>query len=217
MGAAYRVRMDDQFRRFRDRVVWGPFSEVSPKDIERVESKIGAGLHDGYRRFIDQCHGGTVDYSIDLPPGVGGDVVSFSDWFHLTPENGEEGFGSVLGELRHLDDAYFASYLPPDLLPIARDGMGSMLFIRVGSVDRGGLYAFVHGTPDWAAGSNQDSGGPVAGSLDEYFDLLYIEDEIGESVWADRTPAYEESIAVWLDSGCPGWRDRPWATKAANG
>lgn len=53
----------------------GPFSKALSADIEAIESEIGRSLPEDYRRFIDQCHGGNVDYSIDLPPGGEGEAL----------------------------------------------------------------------------------------------------------------------------------------------
>jgi hypothetical protein len=102
------------------------------------------------------------------------------------------------------------------LLPVARDGCGSLLMLDVGAEHYGRMVAFVHGLPAWTGSSRDDMFVELAPDLDAYLDSLFIDDETAESEWSGvlGTALYNpwrDVVVQWLDSGLPGWRDRPWA------
>ena len=205
---------DDRFRTYCGRYVWGPFTPFTQESLDLLQAELGIPLPEQYLAFLQANHGGTVEYSVKLPPGEQGEPICFSDWFTLEPgASGAYSWGSVLGEWRLAKDAHHSNELPDDLLPIARDGGGSTLYLRLGSDHRGEVWAFVHGLPAWAGGSMTDSFGPVAKSLDEYLDSLFVDEDLAEIAWLDRTPDYEDMILAWLDTGFPAWRTRPWANQ----
>lgn len=204
---------DDRFRIHRGRYVWGPFTSFAQESLDLLEVELGGPLPEQYLTFVTAHHGGTVEYSVRLPPGEHGEPICFSDWFTLAPVNGAYSWGSVLGEWRLFKESHQSNELPGDLLPIARDGGGSTLYLRLGPDHRGEVWAFVHGLPAWAGGTMTDSFGSVAHSFEEYFDSLFVDEDLAEIEWMDRTPEYEDVIAAWLDSGFPGWRTRPWANQ----
>lgn len=203
---------DDRFRIYRGRYVRGPFASFTQESLDLLQAELGLPIPDQYLAFIQANHGGTVEYSVKLPPGEHGEPICFSDWFSLEPNaGGAFSWGSVLGEWRLSKEAHHSSELPEDLLPIARDGGGSTLYLRLGPDHAGEVWGFVHGLPAWAGGSMTDSFGPVANSLDEYLDSLIVDEDLAEIGWTDRDPDYEDVTVAWLDSGFPEWRTRPWA------
>jgi SMI1 / KNR4 family (SUKH-1) len=206
-------------RTFGRLVLWGTFVRVTRSDMRRVRKELGRRLPDDYRRFIDVANGGVLPYAVDLPPGaVNAEPIEFSKLHTITPgRSGDFSWGTVLGEKRHLDGAYIAEILPSDVVPIASDGSGSSLYLRLHPDHFGEVWAFVHGLPDWAGGNQRDSGGLVSPSFDAFLETLYIHDESAELQWRDAQEADDwlRIVEVWLDSGLPDWRSRPWATGAS--
>lgn len=166
--------MSDDVRPYRGVVVTGPFAEAKRRDFRRLERALGTRLPGEYRRFMEVANGGSLPgYAVDLPPGGGGEPIELSELFTVTRDaRGGFGWGTVRGEWEHRPAA-----LPPDLVPVARDGGDSLLFLRTAPAHHGEVWAFVHGLPAWAGpASEQDAFGPVAASFDAYLDLLYAVD-----------------------------------------
>jgi hypothetical protein len=203
-------------RRYGRLVLWGDFVPVKRSDFRRLRRELGSELPPDYRAFIEVANGGVLPYQVDLPPGADlAEPIEFSSLHTVTADrSGNYSWGTLLGEKAQRSDAYFAEHLPDDVLPIAADGGGSSLFIRLHPDHFGEVWAFVHGLPAWAGGNQQDSGGLVAASFDEFLDMLYIHDEIAEMQWRDALGIEEwlPVVETWLDNGLPDWRGRSWAT-----
>lgn len=209
------TRDDDKERRWGHLVVWGPFTAVTDADLRRIEEVIGLPLPADYRDFLAAVHGGTLQYAVRLPPhDPGGHLVEFSQLFAAKGD----GAGTLVGEWRSHPSTYLAELLPAPILPVARDGGGSMLFLDLREESHGAVWAFVHGLPAWAGGVNQDRGGVVAPSWTEYLDMLVIDEQMAEEIWTDAReraePGWLPSVVHWLDAGIPAWRAEPWATGA---
>lgn len=205
----------DSFRPYRRLQCWGPFQEVTRRDIRRLERHVGHQLPEAYVQFMLVANGGTLEYCVDLPPGGAGMPVAFTRLYTVTPDaEGGFGYGTVLGEKRQLPHAHYAADLPEDLLPIADDGGGSSLFLRLDPDHRGEVLAFVHGLPAWAGGTEQDTAGHVAADFDAYLDMLYIEEDYAQELWEDAQgdADWRAAVGSWLDGGLLGWRDLPWAS-----
>ena len=206
------VEPDDIVRRWENLVLWGPFSSVSDTDLDRVERTIGVALPPGYRRFMKVAHGGTLQYAVRLPPDdPTGRVVEFSNLYEVVGD----GSGTLIGEFRAHPSTFMAEELPAPLLPVARDGGGSELYLDVREEFHGTVWAFMHGLPHWAGGDEQDRGGVVAASWDDYLGMLFIDEEMAQEIWEDAVAGAEDDwlgpVMDWLDAGLPGWRDLPWA------
>lgn len=204
----------DSYRQFGRLFCWGTFQPVRQRDIRRLERELGQRLPPAYVDFIRVANGGHLEYSVDLPPGGGGEPICFSRLYTITPNAaGDFSYGTVLGEKRQLPSTYYGPDLPGELLPIADDGGGSSLFLRLDPDHYGEVFAFVHGLPAWAGDTEHDSAGHVAQGFDAYLDLLYVEDNQAEEIWRDAQGDGEWLAVVerWLDGDVPGWRDRTWA------
>lgn len=192
-------------RRYRDLVLFGPFTPLPPDGLASIEAALGISLPQSYRRLLEVANGGTVEYDVHLPAG---DVVSFPD---LIPAD------QLGAEFRSLQESFLAVHLPVgSLLPVARDGCGSLLMLDVGAERYGRVVAFVHGLPAWTGSSRDDMFVELAPDIDAYLDALFIDDETAESEWSGvlGTALYNpwrDVVVQWLDLGVPGWRDRPWA------
>lgn len=198
------------FRRYENLIVWGPFAAIDAHGLDRVEREIGRALPNGYRQFLFATNGGRLKYSVSLPPGGEGELISFDE---LTP-------ASRLSQAwqDHQVEAEMAGF-PPDLLPVANDGCGSRLYLDLRPATHGQVLAFVHGLPEWAGGDGGDSFGPVATNWNEYLELLTFDEDFAEVTWEDvceddaspANRAWKEAVIAWLDAGLPGWRQREWA------
>jgi cell wall assembly regulator SMI1 len=206
------VEPDDIARRWGNLVLWGPFTSVRETDFDRVERVVGVALPPGYRRFMKVAHGGTLQYAVRLPPDDStGQVIEFSSLYDVVGD----GSDTLIGELRAHPSTFMAEALPAPLLPVARDGGGSQLYLDVRSESHGTVWAFMHGLPHWAGGDGQDRGGVVAASWDDYLRMLFIDEEMARGTWEDAVDGAEDdwlqSVIDWLDAGLPGWRNLPWA------
>ena len=111
-------------RQYRGLVIFGPFGPVHPEEISALESEIGQAIPPAYRSFLEVANGGTLEYSIRVPPGPEGEPIGFSN-LHLLgrDQHGEYGWETLLGEYRRLPQSWLAQHLPvATLLPIARTG-----------------------------------------------------------------------------------------------
>ncbi|GAA4249462.1 SMI1/KNR4 family protein [Dactylosporangium darangshiense] len=175
-------------RRYRGRTFFGPFEPVDPADLAAVEADLGGPLPPGYRALLEAVNGGTAHYTID----IGGEPLGFELF-------------SAAALRREVPRR------PPgaDLMPIAADGGGSLLFLA----PDGRVVAFVHGLPAWTGRSPQDAMHEVAGDIEQYLDRLALDDDTVELLWQDAEdlePDDEWRIAVetFLDAESQGWRNR---------
>lgn len=199
-----------EVRTYRDRVIWGPFADVAPVDIDELESVIGSALPADYRDFISTANGGTLPYAVRLPPGEDdGELLEFSS---LTRVHGDYGLAA---NWTSYADTVMAENLPPNLLQVAHDGGGSTLYLDLNEDSYGSVWAFVFGLPEWAGGRRSNMGGQVAPNWNAYLDMLTIDEDYASELWdeakAEPTSEWSFAVVAWLDSGLPGWRQRPWA------
>jgi hypothetical protein len=211
--------MAEVMRRYRGRVLYGPFASLDPRDMQTLEAEIGYPIPPAYRAFLEVAHGGSLDYSVRVPPGPDGEIIAFSDLYRAARDDRDDrdeyGLGTLLGEYRH-----WAPIIGPGrvLLPIARDGGGDTLFLELAGHSPGRVIAFIHGLPSWAGLTEQDTVAVVGDSFDTYLDSLFISEDIAEMAWEgaqniDSSDPWHDAVETWLDEGLPGWRERPWALR----
>jgi SMI1 / KNR4 family (SUKH-1) len=207
-------------RQYRGLVIFGPFEPVDPQEISALEREVGRAIPLAYRAFLDVANGGTLPYSLRVPPGPQGEPISFSDLHRLGRDRqGEYGWGTLLGEYRRLPQSWLAGHLPvATLLPVARTGGGDLVFVDLAPDRYGQVLGFVHGLPGWTGLATSDMSGVLADDFDAYLDGLFIDPDLAEDVWSDNAgqdPAdpWRRVIEDWLDGGLPGWRGQPWAAR----
>jgi hypothetical protein len=205
-------------RQYRGLVIFGPFGPVHPEEISALESEIGQAIPPAYRSFLEVANGGTLEYSIRVPPGPKGEPIGFSN-LHLLgrDQHGEYGWETLLGEYRRLPGSWLAQHLPvATLLPIARTGGDDQVFLDLAPDRYGQVLGVVHGLPEWTGLRTRNLSGVLADDFDAYLDGLFIDPDVAEDVWSDHAgqdPAdpWRRVVEQWLDVGLPGWRSRPWA------
>jgi hypothetical protein len=207
-------------RQYRGRVVIGPFHRVDPEEVRALERELGRALPPAYRSFVDVANGGTLPYSIRVPPEPQGEPTDFSDLYRLgRDEKGEYGFGTLLGEYRSLPRRWLAEHLPvATLLPIARGSGGDQLLLDLSPERYGQVVGVVEGLPAWTGLHTLDMGGVLADDFDAYLGALFIDPADAADVWSDSTnqdPAspWRRVAEEWLEIGLPGWRSEPWAAR----
>ncbi|GAA2115391.1 SMI1/KNR4 family protein [Actinomadura alba] len=200
-------------RWYRNLMVFGPFQPVRPDDLAELKSAIDGPLPGSYGEFIEVANGGSLQYSVRIPPHPEGEPILFGNLLSVA---------GVLTDYRRLPKTVFAEAFATmgvaagSLLPIAQDGGGSMLFLDLSPDTHGRVLAFVFGLPDWTGVDRASGIGVVADDFERYLDLLFIDAGTAEATWED-TPADEpadpwrRTVEQWLDHGRPGWRDLPWA------
>ncbi|WP_020579867.1 SMI1/KNR4 family protein [Actinopolymorpha alba] len=209
---------DDLVRHYRGRAIFGPFAPVEAGELVALEAEIGQPLPSDYRALLEVANGGTLQYSIRLPHSAGGEPIGFDDIYHVgRDQHGEYGYSTLLGEYRRRRECWWAETVSTDnLLPIARDGGGDILYLDLGTQAPGQLVAFVHGLPEWTGLTQHDVFTVVAPSIDSYLDALFIEEGIAQLTWEDvedTSPSdrWRRVVEDWLDAGLTDWRTRPWA------
>jgi hypothetical protein len=206
-------------RRYRGRVVFGPFTPVEPDEIRALESEIGQALPSGYGDFVHAINGGTLDYAIRMPSSAGGESLAFTDlYLPGRDRDGAYGYGTLIGEYRMRRQSWWAEHVCLDnLMPIARDGGDDTLYLDLNLETQGRLVAFVYGLPTWTGQSSENALVTVAESIDDYVDRLHIDEENAKSAWnavtSDPANAWRRITEDWLDDGLPDWRTRHWAER----
>jgi hypothetical protein len=184
-----------------------------PHEIDAVETELGTTLPDGYRQFLEIANGGTLEYCIRVPATADGEEMMFCDLFYPGKDrHGGYGDGTLIGEIQN--HRRFIS-IPKSVLPFARDGGDSTLYLDLTEDGQGRVIAFVLGLPAWT-GLRQESGFvEVASSFDDYISRLYLDDEyIEESLTLLRKAVLEEdenkaqANREFLDLAVPDWQAR---------
>jgi hypothetical protein len=215
-------------REYRGRVVVGPFIPVDPAGVRALEDETGRAIPPAYRRFIEVANGGSLPYSVCVPPGSvcvppgpKSEPVSYSDLYRLgRDEEGGYGLGTLLGQYRWLPQTVLAEHLPvATLLPIARTGgEDDTLFLDLAPDRYGQVVGFLSGLPAWTGLRTHNMAGVLADDFDAYLDSLFIDPTDAADIWSDyahQDPAdqWRRVTEQWLDLGLPGWRSEPWAAR----
>lgn len=99
--------------------------------------------------------------------------------------------------------------LPVGVLPFARDGGGSVVYLDLSPEGRGRVVAFVHGLPPRAGVRTESAYVELAGSFDEYVDELRPDREaVLDHLEHDTEELpHVEAWEAFLDVAIPEWRD----------
>ena len=90
---AGRGMAEEVMRRYRGQVLYGPFASLDPGDMQALEAEIGYPIPAAYRAFLEVAHGGSLDYSVRVPPGPDGEIIAFSDG--VTPSGPGSGWNGT--------------------------------------------------------------------------------------------------------------------------
>jgi len=146
----------------------------APEEVAAIEAKLGRPLPQDFLDFLSVANGAYLDYCVRVPPN--GEILSFCG-IYLAGKNERGGYGyeTFIHEIE-TERAY--QNIPKGVLPFARDGGSSVVYLDLTPEGGGRVVAFVHGLPDWAGGREGDRFIEIAPSFADYIEMLFkCEDE----------------------------------------
>ncbi len=192
------------YRRYRHLALSGSKPPPTGADVEAVERILGAALPRSYLDFLAVGNGSVCSGTIELQD-VGGrrERLAFSEFYEL-------GQGKDCRLLREYREIRRLMKSPRQVLPIARDGMGSELFLDLTAEGGGRVVAFVDALPEWA-GARASGLVVAASSFEDYLSRVEVtHEEVIETVTDGTSDQAElEEALEWLEIVMPGWKDDP--------
>ena len=185
-------------------IVGDPNPPPSERAMSWLEAELRTSLPEDYLAFVQTCNGGYVDYDIEVVFADGSsEALCFCSFYEVVQGSAWETVPFELINAKKME-----GFPQERVLPIARDGSGSQLFLDLR--DGYGVAAFVHGLPAWTGLREEDSLVRVADSFAEYWSRLAITDDYAQYCIEDFDPKYfnAESLAEWLDTGNKNWRTK---------
>ena len=153
---------------YRHLKIFGAKGAPTSNEIREIEALLEAKLPDDFLEFLNLANGGYFDFCIDID----NDSLSFGDVYQTGRDsNGNYGHGTFIGEIRADRENIFQ--IPKKILPFARDGGGSCVFLDLTEEGDGRVVAFIQGLPEWTGKAQEDQFVELAPSFGEYVDLLY--------------------------------------------
>src|SRR5262249_53850950 len=164
------------------------YSRYGPLAIERakpaptdsqlaaIETLLGARLPASFRDFLRVANGGSLAYVVDVPMGSGNmgsgkiEQLCFSGIF--SADEGTFCDETFVGEIRSAREYV---KIPQGVLPFARDGGGSVVYLDLSGEGNGRVVAFVMGLPEWTGRRTESAFIELASSFDEYVAKLRID------------------------------------------
>jgi cell wall assembly regulator SMI1 len=202
------------YTRFRHLAIERAKPAPTAADIEAIEALLGASLPASFRAYLEVANGGYLDYSIDVDVG-GGRMESLSFCALFSADLGKSNGETFVGEIRSCRECM---KIPVGVLPFARDGGGSMVFLDLSPDGGGAVVAFIEGLPAWTGRRAASAFVKIASSFDDYVDKLQIDrdDVIDHLTHGVTDPSHVDAYEEWLDIGLPNWRsDRELAQAVA--
>lgn len=172
--------------------------------VEAIEALLGAPLPQSFLGFLTVANGGYIEYSIDVPVGAGRtEPLSFCGIF--SAEEGDFCDETFIGEIRAAREY---AKVPEGVLPFARDGGGSMVYLDLTSEGNGRVVAFVKGLPEWTGLRTESAFIELAATFEEYVSKLRLDrGAIFDHLEHDATELeHIDAIEESLDIGMPQWR-----------
>ena len=173
--------------------------------LAAIETLLDAYLPASFRDFLRVANGGYLEYVIDVPTGTGKtESLCFCSLF--SADEGTFCDGTLVGEIR---SAREYQKIPQGVLPFARDGGASVVYLDLSPKGNGRVVAFVTGLPEWAGSRTESAFIELASSFDEYVAKLRIDrDVVIDQLLDDPTDMSDvDAIEEWLDIGMPRWRE----------
>ena len=193
------------YSQFRHLAIERAMPAPTTAEIEAIETLLGAKLPATFRSYLEVANGGYLEYAINVDTGDGRiESISFCGLFRTGA--GDFSDETFVGELRSCREFM---KIPAGVLPFARDGGGSLVFLDLSSNDGGSVVAFIQGLPGWAGRRTESAFIKIASSFDEYLGNLHLDLEavidhlIHDATESSQVIATEE----WLDIGLPRWKE----------
>ncbi len=141
----------------------------APQEIETIESLLGAKLPQDFLDFLAVANGAYLGYCVRISPD--NEELSFCQIYRTQKDdNGSYGYETFIGEIE-MERQHKST--PREVLPFARDGGSSVVYLDLTAEGNGRVIAFVHGLPDWASSHQEDRYIVLAPDFLSYTKLLY--------------------------------------------
>jgi hypothetical protein len=192
------------YSKFRHLAIEGAKPPPSEAQLRAIEDELGAKLPPSFLQYLAVANGGYLEYSIDVPTGSGkSEELSFCGLF--SAEIGTFCDETFVGEIR--SGRQYAK-IPKGVLPFARDGGGSMVYLDLTTTGNGRVVAFVEGLPGWTGLRTESAFIELAASFDEYVDKLKIDlDAVVDHLKYDTVElSHIDATEEWLNIGLPNWQ-----------
>lgn len=149
--------------------------DPAPEEVAAIEAMLGRPLPQDFLDFLRVANGAYLDYCVRVPPD--GEILSFCGIYLAGKnESGQYGHETFVHEIES-EREY--KNIPKEVLPFARDGGASVVYLDLTSEGDGRVIAFVHGLPTWASKHQDDRFIEVAPSFAGYIEMLFkCEDDI---------------------------------------
>jgi len=182
-------------------------AKPAPTDTQlaAIETLLGTRLPASFRDFLRVANGGYLEYVIDVHAGSGKtELLSFCGLF--SADEGTFCDETFVGEIRSAREYV---KIPQGVLPFARDGGGSVVYLDLSPVGNGRVVAFVMALPEWVGSRTESAFIELASSFDEYVAKLRIDRDavIDHLVHDARSLSHVDATEEWLDIGMPRWRE----------
>jgi hypothetical protein len=182
-------------------------AKPAPSDIQlaAIENLLGAQLPASFRDFLCVANGGYLEYVLDVSTGSGKtEPLSFCGIF--SADEGTFGDETFVGEIRSAREYV---KIPPGVLPFARDGGGSIVYLDLSPEGNGRVVAFVQGLPLWTGRRTESTFVELASSFDECVTKLRIDRRaVVDNLMHNATNiSHVDATEEWLDIGMPRWRE----------
>ena len=192
------------YTRYLHLAIEGAKAPPSESQLCAIEDELGAKLPLSFKQYLDVANGGYLEYIIDVPTGTGQfEPLSFCGLF--SADVGTFCDETFIGEIKSGREY---TKIPNEVLPFARDGGGSIVYLDLSAAGNGRVVAFVEGLPSWASRSTESAFIQLASSFDEYVDKLKVDlDAVVDHLENDVAELSDiAAIEELLNIGSPHWR-----------
>lgn len=189
---------------YRHLAVEGAKPPPSEAQLHAIEDELGAKLPPSFREYLNAANGGYLEYVIDVPTGTGQvEGLSFCGLF--SADIGTFCDETFIGEIRSGREY---TKIPKEVLPFARDGGGSIVYLDLTPQGNGRVVAFVEGLPAWAGKRTESAFVEIASSFDDYVNKLRVDIEaVIDHLENDASElSHIAATEEWLDIGLSNWR-----------
>jgi hypothetical protein len=193
------------YARYRHLAIESAKPAPTESQLASIEALLGARLPVSFRDYLRVANGGYLEYVIDVPMGSGKtELISFCGLF--SADEGTFCDETFVGEIR---SAREYARIPKGVLPFARDGGGSVVYLDLSPKGNGRVVAFVTGLPGWTSLRTESAFIELAPSFDEYVSKLRIDrGAVIDHLVHDATDlSHVDATEEWLDIGMPDWRE----------
>ena len=192
------------YSRYRHLAIDNAKPAPTESQLRAIETLLDARLPESFIEFLNVANGGYLEYVIDVPMHTGRtEQLSFCGIF--SADEGTFCDETLVGEI-NAERQY--KKIPPGVLPFARDGGSSMVYLDLTPEGNGSVVAFVQGLPEWTGLRTESAFIELADSFDEYVTKLRIDLEaIIDHLEHDVTElSHIAATEEFLDIGLSNWR-----------